>query len=256
MAGRELVTGEVRVALVTGSTSGIGADIARRLHADGFHVVVTGRSEERARELLDELGNRADAVVADLTEPGAPKSVVDRVIEEHGRLDALVNNAALDHSGPLIGMQHDAAQRVFETNSIAPLLLTAAAAGVMREAGGGAIVNVTSRLARIGVPGMALYGASKGALRTFTRGAAVELAPYGIRVNEVAPGPTATPLYETWRAGQPEPRTVDAQVAATIPVGRIARPDDVAAAVAFLCSPDAAYITGTTIAVDGGYTAA
>jgi NAD(P)-dependent dehydrogenase (short-subunit alcohol dehydrogenase family) len=114
---------------------------------------------------------------------------------------------------------------------------------------------VTSRLAVIGVPGMSLYSASKGALLSLTRAAAVELAPRNIRVNAVAPGMTRTPLYEAWLAQQPDPAQTEMSVLAGIPQGRLATAEDVAAAIAFLASDDAAHITGASLPVDGGYTA-
>jgi NAD(P)-dependent dehydrogenase (short-subunit alcohol dehydrogenase family) len=125
----------------------------------------------------------------------------------------------------------------------------------MRETGGGAIINVTSRLASIGVPTMSVYSASKGAIKALTTAAAVELAPYNIRVNAVAPGMTRTPLFEAWLAEQEDPQAVASGVIDGIPLARLATPEDVAGAISFLASQDAVYITGATLPVDGGYTA-
>ncbi len=120
---------------------------------------------------------------------------------------------------------------------------------------GGSIINVTSRLATVGVLTMAIYSASKGAIRALTRAAAVELAPRGIRVNDVVPGMTKTRLYDPWLATQADPAQAEDEVVAAIPLGRLAQPDDIAAAVTYLASDEARYITGVTIPVDGGYTA-
>jgi NAD(P)-dependent dehydrogenase (short-subunit alcohol dehydrogenase family) len=130
------------------------------------------------------------------------------------------------------------------------------AAGMAMADHGGAIINVTSRLASIGVPSMSLYSASKGALQALTRAAAVELAPLGIRVVAVAPGMTRTPLYDAWLLSQPDPAAAEREVQATIPQRRLASPQDIAAAIAYLASDDASHVTGAILAVDGGYTAA
>jgi NAD(P)-dependent dehydrogenase (short-subunit alcohol dehydrogenase family) len=126
----------------------------------------------------------------------------------------------------------------------------------MKARGGGSIVNVSSRLAVIGVPTMGVYGAAKGALSALTRHAAVELAPHGIRVNAVAPGLTATPLVDAWIAQQDDPETFATGVAANIPQRRIGTPEEVAAAIAYLAADESGHVTGASIPVDGGYTAA
>ncbi len=245
-----------RVALVTGGTSGIGVEIAHRLVADGYLVVVTGRSEERGRAVERELAPLARFVQADLTEEGAAEAVVARAVALTGGIDVLVNNAAVDHTGPLLDVPASEVRATFETNALAAIAMLQAAGRAMRDAArGGASVNVTSRLASIGVPKMGIYSASKGALLALTTAAAVELAPLGIRVNAVAPGMTRTPLYEEWVAAQDDPAATERRVAAAIPLGRIADPADVAAAVADRASPEAAYVTGVSIPVDGGYLA-
>jgi NAD(P)-dependent dehydrogenase (short-subunit alcohol dehydrogenase family) len=165
----------------------------------------------------------------------------------------LVNNAAIDHTGDVLETPIQEIHALFDVNVFGAIHMLQAAGRAMRGRGG-AIVNVTSRLASIGVPSMALYSAAKGALSALTRGAAVELAPQGIRVNAVAPGMTRTPMFEEWLAA--EGAKVAAAAAAAIPQGRFATPEEVAAAIAFLASDEAAHITGASLAVDGGYTAA
>lgn len=252
----EPVSPDRRVALVTGATSGIGTDIARRLAADGLHVVVSGRDPVRGRALAAELGDAATFVRADLTEDRGPEGLVDATVRRRGRLDVLVNNAAVDHTGALLDTPASEVRATFETNVFAAIACLQTAARVMRESGrGGAIINITSRLAHIGVPTMSVYSASKGALLALTTAAAVELAPWNIRVNAVAPGMTRTPLFSRWLAEQRDPVAVEHEIASEIPLGRIALPDDVAAVVAFLARTEAAYLTGASIPVDGGYLA-
>jgi NAD(P)-dependent dehydrogenase (short-subunit alcohol dehydrogenase family) len=247
---------EGKVAIVTGASAGIGTAIAHRLVAEGARVVGTGRRAEPGSRLVEALGGaeRACFVTGSVADPATARAAVDAASEWDGP-QVLVNNAGLDHTGSLLDTPAGEVREVFETNFFGALWTLQAAGRAMAERGGGSIVNVTSRLASIGVPTMTLYGASKGALLALTRGAAVELAPLGIRVNAVAPGQTRTPLTEAWLAQQTDPRVGEAAVAG-IPQRRFGEPDEVAAAVAFLAADESAHITGASIPVDGGYTAA
>lgn len=245
-----------RVALVTGSTSGIGIAIARTLAAAGFSVLVTGRSEERGAQVESDIGGSTHFVRCDLLEVGAPEWLVEQTVSHFGRLDVLVNNAAIDHTNNLLDVTADEIATTFTHNTFAPMRLLIAAARVMKSQGdGGSIINITSRLASIGVPTMGIYSASKGAMLAFTRASAIDLAPSNIRVNAVAPGMTRTPLYDEWIESLDNTEQQAAAVASAIPLGRIAEPQDVAAVVAFLASPEASYLTGTSIPVEGGYLA-
>lgn len=247
---------EKRVAIVTGSTSGIGLVVAQKLAHDGFAVVVTGRSAARGQATVDSIGDTAIFIASDLTAPGAPAALVGETVDRLGRVDVLVNNAAIDHTNDLLQVGDEEIRATFETNTFAPMSMMIAAARVMKHQGvGGSIINVTSRLASIGVPTMGVYSASKGAMLAFTTAGAIDLAPFNIRVNAVAPGMTRTPLYEEWIASLDNPEATAAEVASAVPMGRIAEPEDVAAVVSFLASPEASYLTGTSIPVEGGYLA-
>ncbi|MEA2365940.1 MAG: hypothetical protein QOE69_687 [Thermoleophilaceae bacterium] len=243
------LAGDARVAIVTGASQGVGAVTVEAFLDRGVRVVAVsrelpGRSDER---LID--------VPGDVADPATGPRVVEAALAAFGQVDVLVNNAGMDLFGPMGETSIEDAQRVFAVNALGPLWMIRAATEALAERSG-AIVNVTSRLAHVGVPEMAIYGASKGALRALTHGAAVELAPRGIRVNAVAPGMTETPLFTEWLAASDDPVATRARVEATTPLGRLAKPEDVAAAVLFLASDAAAHITGTTLPVDGGYTAA
>ena len=242
-----------KVVAVTGATAGIGTAAARRLAAEGGALVLTGRNRDSGAALLAELGEERTAFVAgDVRERATADRVVAAALERHGRLDVLVNNAAMDHTGDVLETPMEEVRELFEVNVFGALHMLQAAGRAMRGRGG-AIVNVSSRLASIGVPTMAMYSAAKGAILSLTRGAAVELAPERIRVNAVAPGMTRTPLFEAWAAAAGA--DVVGAAAAAIPQGRFATPEEVAAAIAFLASDEAAHITGASLPVDGGYTA-
>lgn len=243
-----------KVAIVTGATSGIGLAIAQRLSSEGAQLVITGRSQERGERAAAKLGPRARFIGADIRDESTAHDLIDFAIRQFGALDILVNNAAIDHVGELLTTPMSEIRESFETNTFATIGLIQATGLAMRESGG-SIVNITSRLASIGVPTMGIYSATKGAILSLTRAAAIELAPFGIRVNAVAPGMTKTPLYDAWLAGQADPVAVEQETIAKVPLHRLAIPSDVAAAVAYLASDDAAYLTGVSIAVDGGYTA-
>jgi NAD(P)-dependent dehydrogenase (short-subunit alcohol dehydrogenase family) len=249
---------EGKVAIVTGATEGIGAAVARRFASEGARLVLVARRREPGEALVAVIGpERALFVAGDVAEPETSERAVAAAGEAYGRLDVLVNNAGVDLSGvPLLDTTLEQIRRLVEVNVVGATLMLQEAARAMRALGGGSIVNLTSRLGLVGLPGSTVYGATKGALHALTRGAAVELAPHGIRVNAVAPGLTETPMVRTWIEEQPDPEAFRARHAATIPQGRFATPEEVAAAVLYLASDESASVTGASLSVDGGYTAA
>ena len=237
-----------KVAIVTGGTAGIGEATVRRFVAEGARVVVVAR---HAGAGLD--GTRF--VAGDVTDSHTAEAAV-AAAEEWGGVDVLVNNAAMDWTSSVLETSAADVRKVLDTNFLGCLLMQQAAGTKMLERGQGSIVNVTSRTASVGVPTMALYAAAKGALLALTRTAAVEWARSGVRVNAVAPGVTRTQLIKTWIDAQPDPPAFEKQVVSTIPQGRMAEPDEVASAILFLASDESRHITGISLAVDGGYTAA
>jgi len=244
-------------AIVTGATAGIGAAIARAFVREGARLVLVARQREPGEQLVRELG-REDAcfVAGDVADSSTAGAAVDAARERFGRLDVVVNNAGIDLSStPLLETRETDARRVLDVNFFGALFMIQAAMPSLSERGG-SIVNVTSRLATVGLAGSAVYGASKGALLSLTKAAAVELAPSGIRVNALAPGLTETPLVDAWLARQDDPTAFRRSVVDTIPQRRLATPEEVASAAVYLASADAASITGACLAVDGGYTAA
>jgi 3-oxoacyl-[acyl-carrier protein] reductase len=243
-----------QVVLVTGAGSGIGAAVAEGFGRHGAHVVVHyGRNRTGAEKVvgaIQETGGEASLVSADLADPGAAARLVDDVVARHGRLDVLVNNA-----GDLLGrtsiseMSDEHYARVMDLNMTAVFAASRQAVPVMRRQASGAIVNVTSVAARTGgAGGSVAYATSKGAVSTFTRGLAKEVATEGVRVNAIAPGIITTPFHER--------NSSEAQMTAMvggIPMGRAGTPDECVGAVLFLASPVmSGYITGQIIEINGG----
>lgn len=245
-----------KVALVTGATDGIGAAITRRFAAEGARLVLVARRPGPGAALVEELGDDCIFVAGDVALPLTAARAVAAAEEHFGSLDVLVNNAGIDHSGvAFLDASLADAERVFAVNVFGALMMMQAATRSMMERRSGSIVNVTSRTAMVGVPTMSIYGASKGALLSLTKATAVELAGDGIRVNAVAPGPTDTALMRRWIGEHADPVGFRAALESTIPVGRLAAADEVAAAVLYLASDEARYVTGASLAIDGGYVA-
>jgi len=244
-------------AIVTGGTQGIGEATVRLLSAEGASVLIVARDEEKAKTLLEDLDPERVAFVAgDVADPQTARWAVDGTVERFGRVDVLVNNAAIDFSGTdLLDTSDEDVRRVFEVNAFGAIFMLREVATSMKEHGGGAIVNVLSRAGLVGIPGMSIYGAAKGALASLTRTAAVELAPFGIRVNAVAPGATETPMMRTWIDDQANPAEFERGIVAGLFEERLARPEEVARAILFLASPASSYVTGSILTVDGGFTA-
>jgi NAD(P)-dependent dehydrogenase (short-subunit alcohol dehydrogenase family) len=230
-------------ALVTGATSGIGRAVAVRLARDGAEVVVHGRNAERGADTVREItaaGGKATFVAADL----ADAADVQWLASEVGDVDILINNAGISLFAPTAEIDVAALDEMFASNVRAPFLLVAALAPAMAARGDGSIISVSSMAGGVGLMGGAAYGATKASLEAMTRAWAVEYSPSGVRVNAIAPGPVYTPT--------PSGPEFIAALGETTPMHRASQPEEIAEVIVFLASPRASYITGTTVAVDGG----
>jgi 3-oxoacyl-[acyl-carrier protein] reductase len=237
-----------RIALVTGASRGIGKAIAAKLAAQGAHVIAAARGEH-AKPVADEIvaaGGKAEPVALDITEPGACEAAVAGALGRHGRIDILVNNAGITKDQLLLRMKRDDWDAVLATNLTANFVLTQAVLKPMLKQRGGRIVSISSVVGQAGNAGQANYAASKAGIIGFSKAVALEVASRGITVNVVAPGLIDTDMTRAIT------NSAHDEWASRIPLKRLGSPEDIAAAVCFLASDEASYITGQVLAVNGG----
>ncbi|GMG83093.1 SDR family oxidoreductase [Paralimibaculum aggregatum] len=243
-----------RTALVTGAASGFGREIARRFAAEGARVAVLDLNGAGAAEVAGEIGGNALAVTCDVTDGAAVAGAFAQVADAFGRVEIVVNNAGWSHpNGPLLDVDYATFRKVYAVNVDSIFHMTHAAVPHWREAGGGVMLNIGSTAGIRPRPGLTWYNSSKGAVNLMTRSLAVELAPDRVRVNAIAPVMGETALLETFM-GVPDTPENRKRFLATIPLGRLSTPADIANAALYLCSDEADLVTGVVLEVDGGRT--
>lgn len=244
-----------KIALITGGTTGIGRATAEAFVREGVKaLIITGQDQDRltaARDALASTGTSVTALQWRADVPDDSEAVAGRIKDEFGRLDVVFANAGVTWPAPLGHIEADAAQSQFMINVTGPLLLVQALSPLLSN--GSSVVLNTSCLDVLGMPGMAVYSATKAALRSIARTLSVELGERGIRVNTVAPGPIETPIYGKLGMSDEELTEMSQAVVAKVPAGRFGQPAEIAAAVAFLASDGSSFMRGAEMAVDGGW---
>ena len=243
-----------KVAIVTGAASGFGAEIARQYVAEGARVAVADINANGAREVAASLGDSAIAVTCDITQRADVDALVAATVKAFGRLDIVVNNAGWTHRNqPLLDVTEAEFDKVYAINVKSIFHMAHAVVPLMRAAGGGVMLNIGSTAGIRPRPGLTWYNSSKGAVNLMSKSLAVELGPDRIRVNVICPVMGVTGLLESFM-GMPDTPENRKKFIATIPIGRLSEPHDIARAAVYLASDDAGFITGVEFPVDGGRT--
>lgn len=241
-----------QVAIVTGGASGMGAATVRRLAAHGCKVIIVDRNEALANEVAASIGAAAAVEAGDVSSSAFCNDVIWRTTQRWGRLDVLVNAAGVIARAGGLETTDEQWERVMGVNASGTFYMCRAALAVMKPTGRGAIVNFGSIWGDLGSAGVAAYCASKGAVHNLTRALAQDHAGDGVRINAVCPGEVNTPMLSSERDGPVTQETLD-RIAATVPMGRLAAPEEIANVVCFLASAEASYMTGAMVSVDAGY---
>ena len=243
---------ENKVAIISGGSRGMGAFEAALFVQEGAKVIIGDVRDEEGRDLAKHIGSNAVYMHLDVTSERDWAAVVKEATDRYGKLDILVNNAGVSARGTIEETSVDDWDRVMGINSKGVFLGTRAAIPEMRKSGGGSIINISSQLGLVGMAESSpQYQSSKGAVRIFTKSAAIQYAPEGIRVNSVHPGPIVTPMTEARRSDS----AVQQVMVSRIPLGRYGESEDVAYGVLYLASDEASFVTGSELVIDGGWTA-
>ncbi len=241
--------GIMKNVLVTGGSRGLGFDMALKFIREGYRVIIIGRDKNSLVQACEKLGENSEFEVGDLSDLNQIPNLINNVIKKMGNIDILVNNAGIHLKKDFLDVTDDEFQNIIQVNQNSVFSISREVAKVMAKSGGGVILNISSMASQYGIPKVIAYTSAKSAIEGMTRAMAVELAPFNIRVNCVAPGFIKTEMSSKALDNDPERK---AKVLSRTPMGRLGLPKEVANAVFFLCSDEATYITGVTLPVDGG----
>lgn len=238
-----------KIAIVTGGGSGIGLAIATKFAAEGMLVYITGRNLEKLQNAQSTIGENCRAVQLDMEALGDIPAFVQKIAEQHGRIDVLVNNAGINMKRPFVEVTDEDFQKVITTNMTAVFVMSREVAKVMLTQESGSIIHISSMAAQYGLPKVIAYSASKTALEGMARAMASELSPHGIRVNCIAPGFIVTAMTDKALNSDPDRKN---RALSRTPMGKMGQPEDIANAAWFLASDASTFVTGEVIKVDGG----
>ncbi|WP_233839053.1 SDR family oxidoreductase [Paraburkholderia sp. ZP32-5] len=241
-----------KIALVTGGTSGIGLETAKLFQQEGATVIVTGTQAAHLKDAAQALGNTAMALAVDLRDVAQISRAVADIVDTHGRIDVVFANAGAGKAAPLDAVTPEQITEQFSLNFNGVFFVIQKAAPHMPK--GGSIVVTTSFLNEVGTPGLSILSATKAAVRSLVRSAGAELAPRGIRVNAVSPGPIETPFHSKLGLSEKQLADTGEAITSAVPLKRFGQPLEIARAALYLASDDASFVTGTELVVDGGLT--
>ena len=238
-----------KTAIVTGGNSGLGYATAKKFCNNGYTTYIVGRNQEKTAKACEEFGELAKPIVFDLDQLDKIPEMISQIAESEGHIDVLVNNAGINMKKEFIEVTDEEFDKIIHTNMKSVFAISREVVKVMKNSGGGNIVNISSMAAQYGIPKVIAYTASKTAIEGMTRSMAVDLAQYGVRVNCVAPGFIKTPMTAEALNSDPERKN---KVFSRTPMGKMGEPEDIADAVFFFASNEAKFVTGVTMCVDGG----
>jgi NAD(P)-dependent dehydrogenase (short-subunit alcohol dehydrogenase family) len=243
-----------KIVIITGGGSGIGEATSKLFAKEGAKVIIADINEERAEKVAREIGNLAFPIKVDISKIDEIEYMVNNIIDNFGKIDILINNAGIYRKGDILSITEDEFHELINVNVKGVLFCTKYVAKEMIKQKKGVIINIASEAGIVGIKNQVIYNLTKSAVISITKSCAIDLAPYGIRVNCISPGTTLTPLVEEAIKNEKDPESILRMVESNRPLNRLGKPEEIAFAIVFLASDLAGYATGANLSIDGGYT--